>query len=525
MELNLTSVAHLSPHDEMSGVATPPYLDDDVIEKQSHLSPAADHLAVGKREEEKKEEEEEEVVVVKEEEEVVEEAEEKEEEKEEEEEEEEEEDEVVVVVKEEEDVVEEEEEEEKEKVTQGGRDTTVAGMEEKEAFKGRQEEETSLSSSHTDLEDSDLKALPTSCVLPIPQAQLASQVPTISQTPHITQAPHTAQSLVFGAAIQNPPNVSFATLASGQDCTFVTKAGNFQFPQVGKQLFSAQGKTVGEEGAGGHDRDDLEAETDISFQPIVSLPDMVKMKSWDEDANTLFSQRAKLFRFDEMLSEWKERGVGELKIMKHRISGKVQLIMRREQIFKLCCNHALTADMTLKKMATSERAWIWFTSADYSEEVVKQEKLAARFKTVQLADQFKETFNKCRAELEAAIDREGEGEEKEEEVQGGWEEGEREERADESASTSITETLTSMFSDQIETWECQTCCLHNEPSNTTCKSCNAMREGYGEHPSEVTTDSLSDWRGNAGEAEPSFVASGSKEESEGSEEGGGWGRE
>ena len=76
----------------------------------------------------------------------------------------------------------------------------------------------------------------------------------------------------------------------------------------------------------------------MSSDPIiVTLSEAVKVKSWDKDADVMFSQRAKLFRFDSDSSQWKERGVGELKIMKHHHTQKVKLVMQPDQILKLCC--------------------------------------------------------------------------------------------------------------------------------------------------------------------------------------------
>ena len=52
-------------------------------------------------------------------------------------------------------------------------------------------------------------------------------------------------------------------------------------------------------------------------------------------------RRAKLFRFDssETPSEWKDRGVGEVKLLKHRIKNTVRVVMRRDKTLKICANH------------------------------------------------------------------------------------------------------------------------------------------------------------------------------------------
>ena len=48
--------------------------------------------------------------------------------------------------------------------------------------------------------------------------------------------------------------------------------------------------------------------------------------SGEEDEIREFSYRAKLFRFDKDANQWKEKGLGEMKILRHKETG--QLIIR-----------------------------------------------------------------------------------------------------------------------------------------------------------------------------------------------------
>ena len=57
-------------------------------------------------------------------------------------------------------------------------------------------------------------------------------------------------------------------------------------------------------------------------------------------------RRAKLFRFDFDTNEWKERGVGNVRFLKHKESKKVRLLMRREKVLKVCANHYRTLPPT-----------------------------------------------------------------------------------------------------------------------------------------------------------------------------------
>ena len=193
---------------------------------------------------------------------------------------------------------------------------------------------------------------------------------------------------------QSSNALSFADLASTSGWGFGgQKADGFQFANTGQKLFSAGRAENGDE------EDNPEKEADIHFKPVVSLPEVTTTKSWDADADAVFSHRSKLYRFDCDSKQWKERGIGDLKIMKHRKTGRVKLIMRREQTLKLCCNHDLTADMSLQQLQDNDKSYVWFTPSDFSEQTVKAEKLVAKFKHAETASKFKEAFDRCKAEL------------------------------------------------------------------------------------------------------------------------------
>lgn len=91
----------------------------------------------------------------------------------------------------------------------------------------------------------------------------------------------------------------------------------------------------------------------------------MEVKSGEEDEEILFKERAKLYRWDRDATQWKERGVGEIKILFHTQKKCYRVLMRREQVLKVCANHVITKEMNLVPSDTSNNALIW-TATDYA---------------------------------------------------------------------------------------------------------------------------------------------------------------
>lgn len=65
-----------------------------------------------------------------------------------------------------------------------------------------------------------------------------------------------------------------------------------------------------------------EEESTAYFAPVIPLPDKVEVRTGEEDEDVLYSHRAKLYRFRD--SEWRERGLGDVKILQHRQNGQLR---------------------------------------------------------------------------------------------------------------------------------------------------------------------------------------------------------
>ena len=117
----------------------------------------------------------------------------------------------------------------------------------------------------------------------------------------------------------------------------------------------------------------------------------------EEDEEVLYKCRAKLLRLDD--KEWKERGTGEVKFLKHKETKKIRILMRRDKTFKICANHYVLPELKLQENVSSDKAWIYKCPADYAEDAPTEELFAIRFASSEVAGQFKEHFEASKVEM------------------------------------------------------------------------------------------------------------------------------
>lgn len=149
------------------------------------------------------------------------------------------------------------------------------------------------------------------------------------------------------------------------------------------------------------DDENPEAEVDVHFDPVIKLTEKVDVKTNEELEEQTFKMRAKLFKFDRESREWKERGTGDVRLLKHKENGKTRLVMRRDKTLKVCANHYVVPDMKLSPNVGSDRSWVWNAAADVSEGEPEAQTLAIRFANSENANAFKEAFIKAQQENEA----------------------------------------------------------------------------------------------------------------------------
>ena len=72
---------------------------------------------------------------------------------------------------------------------------------------------------------------------------------------------------------------------------------------------------------------------------------MVEVVTGEEGEKVLFKNGGKLYFFNSETKEIKERGVGDIKVLYNPETKAYRVVMRREQVHKICANFRITHGM------------------------------------------------------------------------------------------------------------------------------------------------------------------------------------
>lgn len=143
-------------------------------------------------------------------------------------------------------------------------------------------------------------------------------------------------------------------------------------------------------------------DTGAPVAPIVRLQE-VAVTTGEEDEDVLLDLKAKLYRFDKEGNQWKERGVGTVKLLKHKENGKVRLVMRQSKTLKICANHLVLSTMTLQEHAGNEKSCVWH-AADFADGELKQETFCIRFPSIENCKTFKDKIEEIAEAQQKKVD-------------------------------------------------------------------------------------------------------------------------
>ena len=252
---------------------------------------------------------------------------------------------------------------------------------------------------------------PVSQPAPLPiarHAHAAAHAAARTPPPPPTQQQHQQPTPVFGSA---------STFAGTGGFTGVATGGG-----EGGEAAAADG-----DGGAADDGPAPEEECQAEFKPIVQLQE-VETNTGEEDEDATLELKCKLYRFDAGGNEWKERGLGAVRLLKHKASGRTRLLMREARTLKIRANHIVMPGTKLQEHSGSDRAWVW-SAVDFAEEEQRVELFCIRFGSPEKALEFKKGVEAAAASNAEVLgvaaeeeEEEGEGDEGEgEEKKGGGE--------------------------------------------------------------------------------------------------------
>jgi len=129
------------------------------------------------------------------------------------------------------------------------------------------------------------------------------------------------------------------------------------------------------------------------------------VSSTKQKQEVICSFRSKMFLYGETLLDvgtgkktWKERGIGEARILRHREHQRLRFLMRQEKTMKVIANHALDPRIQLEPNAGSDRSWVW-SCYDFAEGELEEKVFALRFANSDVANEFKEKYEECQKEM------------------------------------------------------------------------------------------------------------------------------
>jgi Ran-binding protein 1 len=126
--------------------------------------------------------------------------------------------------------------------------------------------------------------------------------------------------------------------------------------------------------------------------------------------DVLYGKRAKLFIFGETLLDkgtgkntWRERGIGEIRLLRHKEHGRLRVLMRQEKTMKVIANHALDPRIVLTPNSGNDRSWVW-SAFDFSEGELVETIFAIRFSDAEIAQEFKKAFEAGQEEMKKFLE-------------------------------------------------------------------------------------------------------------------------
>lgn len=141
----------------------------------------------------------------------------------------------------------------------------------------------------------------------------------------------------------------------------------------------------------------------LGWTPSMTLPVLDASELAPKDEAVIYKQRGQIFRWRE--GEWKERGAGDVMLLKHKGTDRTRFLMWQEKTFKTIANFNLvetSSHYCLLHPDDDPKTWTWCCE-DHSDDCTYDEKFALHFKTEECAVAFKNAFDGAKVRDGGAI--------------------------------------------------------------------------------------------------------------------------
>ena len=102
------------------------------------------------------------------------------------------------------------------------------------------------------------------------------------------------------------------------------------------------------------------------------------------------------------IKTWRERGIGEAKILRHKEHQRLRFLMRQEKTMKVVANHAIDPRIRLESNAGSDRSWVW-SAFDFADGELAETVFALRFADSDIANTFKDKFVQSQKDMDVLL--------------------------------------------------------------------------------------------------------------------------
>lgn len=128
--------------------------------------------------------------------------------------------------------------------------------------------------------------------------------------------------------------------------------------------------------------------------------DFIKPHEWVTQEAVVFKHRAKVLGWNPEIKRWKEKGVGDMEILKHSQLGRVRVRLRQDQTPEMVCNHEIIKDVKVQSMSEEPNGALCWCGMNLTGR--KRESIGVKFALAETRNAFKAAFEIAQKEISAS---------------------------------------------------------------------------------------------------------------------------